>query len=208
MRKMPRPTDTMKTPIAVLAALACLAIHPSIRGQAAAPPASAPREAASVPMCSADDLSLDTDDENGNFNATSHSGVLVVLRNVSSRACRVSPVAHVEFSDKSGILKARATTPGFGAQPNGMVFGHGPVVLPVVVAAGAELTSSLRWVSAEVFDRNTCITPTTLSVIIQGSKQSTPLQAHLCGDADHGGITFEQSRFAPDPVYTPTPSKQ
>ncbi len=186
----------MKPAIFLAAVFACLPLH------AQQTPSS--QRSTNVPTCSADDVSLDTDDENGNFNATSHSGVLVVLRNVSSRACRVSPVAHIEFSDKSGILKVRATTPGFGAQSNGTIFGHGPVVPPVIVAAGAELTSSLRWVSGEVFDQNTCITPTTLSVAIQGGKQSTPLHAHICGDADHGGIAFEQTRFALDPVYTPT----
>ena len=181
----------MKTALFLAAAFAFLPLHAQ-QGAATLP-------GANVPMCAADDLSLDTDDENGNFDATSHSGVLVVLRNVSSRACRVHAIPQIQFSDKTGPLKAKGEMAGF-TRPG---LGHGPVVLPVIVAAGAELTSSLRWVSGEVFDQNTCISPTTLSVTIQGGKQSTPLQAHLCGDTDHGGITFEQTRFALDPVYTP-----
>ncbi len=145
------------------------------------------------------DLSLSTDDENGSFNGMSHSGTLVVLRNLSSRACRISAIPQIEFFDKSGPLKAKGQMPGF-TRPG---LGHGPVVLPVIVAAGAELTSSLRWVSGPVYDQNTCITPTTLSVTVGDSRQTTPLGAHLCGDAAHGGITFEQNRFAPDPVYVP-----
>ncbi len=111
----------------------------------------------------------------------------------------MTAVPQIQFSDKSGPLKAKGQMPGF-TRPG---LGHGPVVLPVVVAAGAEVTSSLRWVSGEVYDQNACITPTTLAVVIQGASQATPLQAHLCGDADHGGIMFEQTRFALDPVYSP-----
>lgn len=81
--------------------------------------------------------------------------------------------------------------------------GHGPVVLPVIVPAGAEVTSSLRWVSGEVYSKNTCITPTQLTVTIDGKQQATALSAHLCGDAANGGVTYQQTRFATDPVYTP-----
>lgn len=177
----------MKTCLAFLVPFACLAAHAqsSVTVQ--------------VRMCAATDLSLATDAENGNFNGMSHSGTLVVLRNLSPTACRVPATPQLTFADKSGPLQAKAQMPGF-LRPG---MGHGPVVLPVIVPAGAEVTSTLRWVSGEVYDKNTCFTSTQLSVTIVGKLQTVPFSAHLCGDAASGGVTYQQTRFATDPVYTP-----
>ncbi len=170
---------------------------------AQAVPGLPPPAAATVRMCDPGDLSLATDPENGTFNGTSHSGILVVLRNLSSTACRVPAIPQLAFANSSGPLKATLQSLGFGRQPNGIALGNGPVVLPVVVAAGAELTSKLRWVSSEVYPKNVCIDPTVLSVFIGGKPQTTAMHAHLCGDAANGGVLYEATHFAPDPIYAP-----
>lgn len=162
-----------------------------------------PKAAAGVRMCSADDLSLATDGENGSFDGMSHSGTLLVLRNLSPTACRVQAMPQLVFANANGPLKATLSTPGFGRQANGVVLGHGPVLLPVVVAPDAEVTSKLRWVSGEVYDKSVCIQPTRLTVTVEGKQQSVSFAAHLCGDANSGGVTYEATHLAPDPVYVP-----
>ena len=160
-----------------------------------------------VRMCAVNDVSLATDDENGSFNGMSHSGTLVVLRNLSSTACSVPAIPQITFADQAGALKATLQTAGFGRQSNGMVLGHGPVVLPVVIAPEAEVTSKLRWVSGEVYGKNICIAPTRLSVTLGEKQQTTTIGAHLCGDAANGSVSYEATHFAADPVYTPVAAR-
>ena len=140
-----------------------------------------------------------------NFDGMSHSGTLVVLRNLSSAACRVEGIPQLAFSDNKGPLKVTLVTPGFGRQPNGIMLNHGPVVVPVLVPAGAELTSQLRWVSNEVYSKSICVTPTKLAITIEGKQQTAPIAAHLCGDAAAGGITYQATHFATDPVDSQVP---
>ena len=152
--------------------------------------------AAQPPDCSPNQLSLSTDDENGNFNGLSHSGILVVLRNLGPSACRLQPMAQITFRDASGRdLGVKGLLPG------ARLMHPGPVVLPIILAAGAEATAALRWVSGPVFDGNTSISATTLRVTLGTTSLTTPLRVVLYGDATKG-ITFEQARFALDPVYS------
>ena len=151
----------------------------------------------SLPLCKASELSLATDDENGSFNGMSHSGALVVLRNLAPSACRVPPLAEIVFEDASHkALPIKSTVAGAR-------FLHpGPVVLPVVLPPGAELTAKLRWVSGEVYVHSVCLHPVFLSVAIAGQSLRTALTASLCGDQT-SGVIVERTRFRTDPVYTP-----
>lgn len=74
----------------------------------------------------------------------------------------------------------------------------GPVMVPVVIAPGAEVTSKLRWVSGEVFDSNLCFNPTAITVTIGGETQRASLVTHICGDKGKG-VTFQATPLAPDP---------
>jgi hypothetical protein len=76
----------------------------------------------------------------------------------------------------------------------------GPVVLPVIIATGAELTATLNWVSGEVFSDNLCFSPTRLSVSIQGNALHTAFKAHVCGQRS-GGCFFSKDPFYARPVY-------
>jgi Protein of unknown function (DUF4232) len=158
--------------------------------------------AAAVPACTANQLSLTLDAENGNFDGMSHSGTLLVLRNIGPDACSVPAFPTLTFRDAAhATLAITGRTPGFLP---GM--GHGPVMLPAIVASGAELTSSLRWVSGDVYDHGTCLSPATLSVTIGGTELSTTLIGNICGESPTK-ITYTSTRLNPDPVYKPSPAK-
>ena len=159
-----------------------------------APPRHGPAGAdRTIAMCTADDLSLAVDSENGQFDGMSHSGTLVILRNTSPNTCRVNAIPRITLADATHDLPATADLPAAR-------FMHpGPVVLPVAVAAGAELTATMRWVQGEVFTDNLCISPTRLTVKIGSSSQTIDFAAHLCGERKEG-VHYELTRFAPDPV--------
>lgn len=148
-----------------------------------------------LPMCKASDLSLGTDDENGSFNGMSHSGTLLVLRNLSPAACRVPQRPELTFVGKDN-KPLRVTLEIAGAK-----FMHpGPVLVPVVVAPDAEVTSKLRWVDGEVYDNSVCADPVALVVTLQGETQQTPLTAHICGDKAKG-VTYSATPLMVDPQF-------
>jgi len=147
--------------------------------------------AAHAAPCTADQLSLAVDNENGNFNGMSHSGTLLVLRNLGPAACTVAGFPKVLFADA-----ANATLPITRAIPRGMHPAH--VVVPVTILPEAELTSRLRWVSGEVYPHSQCFTPSALVVIIGGQKLTTPLAARICGPS--GKVTYDRTRLVPDPT--------
>ena len=160
----------------------------------------APMAHAAVPTCTANQLSLALDGENGNFDGMSHSGTLLVLRNISPDACSVPAFPTLTFRDAANTaLAITRSTPGFG---HGM--GHGPVMLPAIVAPGAELTASLRWVSGDVYDHGTCLSPVTLSVTIAGAELTAPITGNICGEST-SKVTYTVTRLNPDPIYKPRP---
>lgn len=143
-----------------------------------------------VPTCRADQLSLATDGSNGGFNGMSHSGTLVLVRNLSSEACTIQPIAHIMLVDSVGKdLDAKGVLPGAR-------FMHpGPVVLPIPLAAAATATATLRWISGPVFENNACISPSQLRVNFGSAVLNAPFSGTLCGDVAKG-INFDQTRFA------------
>ena len=145
------------------------------------------------PRCKAEQLSFSTDDENGAFNGMSHSGTLLVLRNVGPDACELPAIPDLTFSEGTHQLEVKR-------EPLMPRFVHpGPVVLPVAVAPGAEVTTTLRWISGEVFADSVCVLTTGLAVEINGKMLHTSLGGHLCGDHAKG-IYYQQGRLAPDPT--------
>jgi hypothetical protein len=164
---------------------------------------SAPPAAPDVAACAATQLSLGTDDENGNFSGMNHGGTLLVVRNISRSACSLDPFVNIVMRDAHGNALGIEldNTPGF---PRAIVhgrplhMGHGPVVFPLHLAAGAEATATLRWTNGAVFDHSTCVEATTFDVTIGAGTARTAAHARLCGaDAQHLEVTA--SRFAPDP---------
>lgn len=143
-----------------------------------------------LPLCQAAHLRVATDGKDGDFNGMSHSGTLVVIRNVSPAACALQPMAQMSFYDAAG---ARLGATGVFA---GTRFLHpGPVVLPLALPAGAAATATLRWIAGPVFEKNACISTRELRVTLGSKSLRTPLIATVCGDATKG-ISFDQTRFA------------
>ena len=155
-----------------------------------------------LPACTADQLLISTDLENGNFNGMSHGGTLIILRNNGTQVCRILPLAQASLLDTDGKpLGPFSTTPphAFGMHP-------GPVVLPVALAVNAELTATLFWVDGPVFSDNLCLKPAVLLLQLGELTLKTPLTGQLCGERSKG-VTAELSRFTPDQVPVAAPAQ-
>ena len=141
--------------------------------------------------CQAEQMSLAFDGEGGAFDAMSHSGALLVLRNLGPQACVMAGLPILTLRDAQG-----RTLPVVRVSPAGM---HpGPAMRPVGVAAGAELTAPLRWVSGEVFDHSRCVSPASARVSLSDGAVAGPFRGRLCGPRA-GAVTFEQPPLRPDP---------
>lgn len=151
--------------------------------------------AALPPSCSASQLSLGLDQEGGYFDGMSHSGTLLVLRNLGPQACGVSAQPALGFEDaQHHPLRLSLQTPA-GMHP-------GPVMLPVVIPVGAEITSEMRWVSGDVYDGHNCVSPAHMTMPLGADRLSVQFNGTLCGPAGQPP-TYTMTRFRRDPVYTP-----
>jgi hypothetical protein len=148
---------------------------------------------AALPVsCSASQLSLGLDQEGGNFDGVSHSGTLLVLRNLGPQACSVAAQPTPAFEDaQHHPLHVSLQTPA-GTQP-------GP---PVVIPVGAEVTGQMRWVSGDVYDGHNCVSPAYLTIPIGSSSLSVQFNGTLCGPAGPPP-TYTMTPLQRDPVYTP-----
>ncbi|WP_074654385.1 DUF4232 domain-containing protein [Terriglobus roseus] len=132
-----------------------------------------PSPAATVD-CSAGDVTLSFDGRNGDYTGMSHDGALLVLRNTSSKTCRVPKRPQITLTDATGKpVAAKANVPP-GMHP-------GPVLVPVALAPGASAQGSLRWVMGPVYDRNTCVDTAHAAITLPGGTVAADLRAHLCG---------------------------
>lgn len=179
----------MKPSQLILPLAACLfAALPAARARAQQPP-----------PCKAYQLSLNTDSENGAFNGMSHSGTLLVLRNLGPNACTVPARPVVAFQDAR-----RHTLPATLQTPRGM---HpGPVLVPVVIPAQAEVTSRMRWVSSDAYDAHNKIAPAFIAVRIAAHTLRHKFTGQLFGPA-HKHPSYTATPFRSDPTYAqPCPS--
>ncbi|QNI36282.1 DUF4232 domain-containing protein [Edaphobacter albus] len=146
----------------------------------------------SYPTCKSGQLSLAIDDENGNFDGMSHSGTLLVLRNLGPETCSVPAKPKVEFEDgRQKSLGVTAQTPA-GMHP-------GPVMLPVAIPVGAEVTSELRWVSGDVYDGHNCVSSAFLAVTVGTDVLRVKVLGTLCGPVGKPP-SFTMTLLKRDPV--------
>lgn len=153
------------------------------------------------PSCKEGQLSIALDDEGGNFNGMSHSGTLLVLRNLGPDVCSVAARPEVHFEDSA--QQPLPITVG-ASETTKRAMHPGPVLLPVAVPVGAELTSELRWVSGQVYDDGKCVSPAFLTVKTSAEtlRIKLPDGASICGPAGKPpAVTMTPLRR--DPVYTP-----
>ncbi len=150
---------------------------------------------ASPPPCKPYQLSFNTDNESGAFNGMSHSGTLLVLRNLGPNACTVAARPLVVFQDAS-----HHTLPTTLQLPRGM---HpGPVILPVVIPTGAELTSRMRWVSSDAYDAHNGIAPAYITLHIAGHTFTRKFSGQLFGAAGKHP-SYTATLFRRDPPWPP-----
>jgi hypothetical protein len=143
------------------------------------------------PSCSASQLSLGLDEEGGNFDGMSHSGTLLVLRNLGPQACSVPAQPLLAFEDaQHHPLRVSLQTPA------------GLVILPVAIPAGAEVTSQMRWVSGDVYDGHNCVSPAFVTIPLGAGTLSVPFNGTLCGPAGPPP-TYTMTALQRDPVYAP-----
>lgn len=136
-----------------------------------------------IPPCKTEQLSLGFDGENGAFDGMSHSGALLVVRNLGPQACRLPGLPQLGFRDAAGHALPIARQAPRGMHP-------GPVILPISLPVGAEATTPLRWVSGEVYSPSRCYSPTSASLAIGAASLTTSFQSRICGPAK--GASFEQ----------------
>lgn len=147
------------------------------------------------PPCHSYQLSFNTDNENGAFNGMSHSGTLLVLRNLGSSACTIPGLPAVAFEDDH-----HHTLPTTRQSPPGM---HpGPVILPVIIPAGAEVTSRMRWVSSDAYDAHNGITPAFITLRIDGHTLTHHFRGQLFGPAGKHP-SYTATPFRRDPPWNP-----
>lgn len=149
------------------------------------------------PACDPAQLSFAVDREDGQFDGTSHSGALLVLRNLGPNTCTVPALPEVGFKDADNKPLQVSVQRPVGMHP-------GPVLLPVAVPLGAELTSEARWVSSDAFGANNCVKPASVTLSIGGQRVYTaPLATQLCGPAGkHPAYSITPLRR--DPPYVPS----
>ncbi|MDE2240805.1 MAG: DUF4232 domain-containing protein, partial [Rhodospirillales bacterium] len=140
---------------------------------------------AALPICAQAQLSINFDSENGNFDGMSHSGTLLVLRNLGPAPCQLPALPALIFQNRHGrVLDIAARATGNAPAPR--------------LAVGAEATAALRWVSSPVYSHSHCLKSAQLSVSWPGGKLSRPLPAFIC-EADGGPASVAQAPLATDP---------
>lgn len=149
-----------------------------------------------IAPCAASQLSIALDDENGYFNGMSHSGTLLVLRNLGPSACTVPARPRLTFEDAAHHPVAISPQPLEGKQP-------GPVVIPVE----AEVTAAMRWVAVDAYGAGNCVSPAVLILHLSPAASDTstlriPFDRSLCGPA-HQNPAYSFTLLRRDPAYTP-----
>ncbi|CAM3427356.1 DUF4232 domain-containing protein [Bordetella sputigena] len=149
------------------------------------------------PACDPGQLSFAIDREDGQFDGMSHSGALLVLRNLGTTVCTVPARPELGFLDagRQPLGVSRQQPPGMHP---------GPVIPPVAVPPGAELTGEARWVSSDAFDANNCVATAFITLAIGPRTFVAPLRTQLCGPAGKQP-SYSVTLLRRDPVYTPPP---
>lgn len=152
-----------------------------------------------LPACSASQLSIRLDDKNGEFSGMSHSGTLLVVRNIGASACSVPRLPELRFEDAAHQPLAIVRQVPVGMHT-------GPVVLPANIPPGAEATAELRWVSGDVYDGHHCVTTAAALVTIGNETYRQAFAGHFCS-ALNTPATFTQPWLKTDAAMAPAGSQ-
>ncbi|WP_130731347.1 DUF4232 domain-containing protein [Komagataeibacter xylinus] len=140
---------------------------------------SAHAQARALSACTARHMTMTLDDGQGAFNGMMHSGTWLVLRNKGARACSLASMGSLSFEDGRNhsipVTWQQAVPPPAIALP-----------------AGGEVTTALRWVSGDVFDPGTCITPATLVLTLRHGRVRHAFAHALCAPAQRPPMLEQQ----------------
>ncbi|OZI61131.1 DUF4232 domain-containing protein [Bordetella genomosp. 11] len=154
---------------------------------------------AAEPTCDPAQLSFAADREGGQFDGTSHSGTLVVLRNLGPNTCTVPMRPEVGFLDGANKPLRVAAQSSIGMHP-------GPVMPQVAIPVGAELTSEVRWVSGDVYgdpkQPGNCVSPAFITLTLGVRVFVAPFTTRLCGPAGKPP-SYSATPLHRDPPYVP-----
>jgi Protein of unknown function (DUF4232) len=134
------------------------------------------QSASALLACTSSQLSLTFDSEGGNFDVISHSGTLLVLRNIGGQTCSPSGLPSLAFEDASHQI------------------------LPVAVPQSAEETGELHWVSGEVFDTSQYFSPAFVPISFATDVLRAPLTSRLCAPSGQD-TKYRFAYLKRDPVY-------
>jgi membrane-bound inhibitor of C-type lysozyme len=136
------------------------------------PPATRPAQASGLAACMPAQLSLQLDDGNGRFNGMSHSGTMLVVRNVGNVACSVAAMPSPRLQDarhQTLAITAQDTPPPASQPPR------------LMLSPGASVESDLRWVSGNVYDDGHCESPAFIALALGTGTVTAPFRGQLCG---------------------------
>ncbi|AQU88471.1 hypothetical protein B0W47_14530 [Komagataeibacter nataicola] len=135
--------------------------------------------ATAVPDCKARQMAVSLDDGQGAFNGMMHGGTWLVVRNTGARACSVAWMGPLSFAD--------------GRHHRVAVTWRQAVPAPVMVLpAGGQMKTALRWVSGDVFDPGACTTPATLVLPFRHGQVRHAFAHALCGPASSAPAIEQQ----------------
>jgi hypothetical protein len=148
------------------------------------------------PPCSTAGLAISLDDQGGAFNGMSHSGTRLAVRNNGSAPCRLPQFSPVVFRDAKGdMLPIASTDTRQGRQ--GLIREPGALLgaLTLTLLPGRSASSTLRWVSGDVYDHGRCIRPRTIELRLRpGDRAHVRFEGTLCGEKQKP-LLVDQSPF-------------
>lgn len=157
-------------------------------------PQSGTKQASSRDAISADDklatcqtsqLAFSLDPDDGRFNGMSHSGTMLVLRNIGQAACTIPLQPMPTFTNASRQTLHVTAQDSFSPQRESAP--------PIMLAPGTTITSDMRWLSSNVYDHGRCETPAFITLTIDKQMVTGHFTGHLCGPGSK------------PPTYTLTP---
>lgn len=145
--------------------------------------------ASPVPQCLKAQLSVRLDDREGQYDGMSQSGVDLVLHNRAKVPCSLPALPELSFRDShhTPLAMARKLSPAMHP---------GPVLLPVSVGAGEDVSITLRWVSSDVFEHGQCVRPAVIALALPDGVLHRPFGRMMCAASGLTGY-YSQSFVTP-----------
>ncbi|MFZ5178776.1 DUF4232 domain-containing protein [Enterobacter kobei] len=137
-----------------------------------------------VPQCLKAQLSVRLDDRGGQYDGMSQSGMDLVLHNKAKVPCSLPALPELSFSDRhhTPLAVTRKLSPAMHP---------GPVLLPVSVGAGEEVSITLQWVSSDVFEHGQCIRPAVIALALPDGVLHRPFERMMCAASGQTGYYFQ-----------------